>query len=201
MSFPAIAFESRAPRALAELASEPQWYAAYTCPRHEKQVARQLEEKSVEAFLPVYHSVRRWKDRRKAVEFPLFPGYIFVRLALRERLRVLDVPSVVRLVGFNGQPAALPEEEIQCLRACAGHDQMLQPHAYLQAGRRVRVTRGPLEGLEGILLRQKGACRFVISLHLIQRSVAAEVDASELEPCGRRGPSFHSSESAVSTSL
>jgi transcription antitermination factor NusG len=92
------------------------WYAAYTTANHEKRVAEQLAVRSVEHFLPQYASVRRWKDRRVRLELPLFPGYVFVRLALRDRLQVLKIPGVAKLVGFNGTPTALPEEEIATLR-------------------------------------------------------------------------------------
>src|SRR5580700_7863221 len=96
--------------------AEMNWYALYTCPRHEKCVAQQIEQRSIACFLPLYRSVRRWKDRRKELELALFPGYVFVRLALKDRLRVLQLPSAVRLVSFNGRPAALPEAEIDQLR-------------------------------------------------------------------------------------
>src|SRR5882724_10943079 len=92
------------------------WYAAYTSANHEKRVAEQLGVRLVEHFLPVYESVRRWKDRRMKLELPLFPGYIFVRLALCDRLQVLQVPGVAKLVGFNGTPTALPQEEIDALK-------------------------------------------------------------------------------------
>ncbi len=103
--------------ALPALWAEQHWYAAYTCAQHEKRVAAELGMREVERFLPLYSSVRRWKDRRVTLDLPLFPGYVFVRLALRDRLRVLQIPSVVRLVGFNGLPAALPEEEMEILRS------------------------------------------------------------------------------------
>src|SRR5467141_2857386 len=92
------------------------WHAIYTCSRHEKSVSRQLREKQIDCFLPLYRSVRRWKDRRKELELPLFPGYVFVQLALQDRFRVLQLPSAVRLVSFNGQPAILPDAEIEGLR-------------------------------------------------------------------------------------
>src|SRR2546421_12913356 len=95
---------------------EHRWYAAYTSANHEKRVASQLGERAVEHFLPVYASVRRWKDRRVTLELPLFPGYVFVRMELRNRLRVLQIPGVAKLVGFDGAPAALPEGEIETLR-------------------------------------------------------------------------------------
>src|SRR2546429_9294699 len=95
---------------------EPHWYVARTSANHEKRVTQQLQERSVENFLPLYESMRRWKDRRMKLQVPLFPGYVFVRLLLRERLKVLQVPGVVRLISFNGQPATVPEKEIEALR-------------------------------------------------------------------------------------
>jgi transcription antitermination factor NusG len=158
------------------------WYALYTCPRHEKCVAQQIEQRSIPCFLPLYRSVRRWKDRRKELELALFPGYVFVRLALKDRLRVLQLPSAVRLVSFNGQPAALPEAEIEGLRQRLSLGGRLEPHPYLNVGRRVRVCGGPMQGLEGIIVRRKDRCRVVFSLDLIMRSVAVEVDESDVEP-------------------
>ncbi len=165
----------------------PRWYAAYTCANHEKQVAAQLVERGVEHFLPLYETVHRWKDRRVRLQLPLFPGYIFVRLGLADRLRVLQVPSVVRLVGFGGGlPAVLPDQEIEILRCGLNADLRAQPHPYLSVGRRVRLTRGPLAGLEGILQRRKGSCRVVLSVDLIQRSLVVEVDVGDFPPAYRK---------------
>src|SRR5713226_2318706 len=160
---------------------EPRWYAAYTSANHEKRVAVQLEERAVEHFLPLYNSVRRWKDRRMKLQLPLFPGYVFVRLPLSDRLKVLQVPGVARLISFNGQPAALPDKEIEALRNGLAAQLRAEPHPYLTVGRRVRVKSGPLEGVEGILIRKKKACRVVLSLDVIMRSASVEVDASDLE--------------------
>jgi transcription antitermination factor NusG len=161
---------------------EPQWYAAYTCANHEKGVAEQLERRSVENFLPLYESVRRWKDRRVRLQLPLFPGYVFVRLALRDRLQVLEIPSVVRLVGVDRHPTSLPTEEIESIRACVVQRHPLLPYHFVHRGQRVRVLSGPLEGLTGIVLRQKNRTRFVISLELLMRSVAVEIDGSDFSP-------------------
>jgi transcription antitermination factor NusG len=161
---------------------EPRWYAVQTCANHEKRVLQQLGQRTVEAYLPQYESVRRWQDRRVRLDLPLFPGYVFVHLALRDRLRVLQTPSVVRLVGFGGQPAALPDQEIDALRQGLTHEMRIEPHKYLKVGQRVRVKTGPLQGLQGILVRKKNVSRFVISLDLIMRSVATEIDVTELEP-------------------
>lgn len=158
------------------------WHAVYTHARHEKRVAQQLDERGIENFLPLYHSIRRWKDRRKELDLVLFPGYIFVRMALSQRLRVLQLPGVVRFVSFNGQPAALPGDDLEALRTGLAQGMRAEHHPYLTVGRRVRVTRGPLSGAQGILLRVKTNWRIVISIDAIMRSVAVEVDETDVEP-------------------
>jgi transcription antitermination factor NusG len=162
--------------------ASPHWYAAYTCARHEKRVAEQLCARSVEHFLALYETVRRWKDRRKRLELPLFPGYVFVRLSLRERLRVLELPGVVHLVGFNGRPTAIPDLEIEALRNVLQRGPRVEPHPYLVIGRRMRIAHGPLEGCEGTLVRKKGLFLLVLSISLIQRAVAVEVSSADVEP-------------------
>jgi len=161
--------------------AEPNWYVAYTRANHEKRVAMQLEGRTVEYFLPFYKSVRQWKDRRVQLELPLFPSYVFVRLPLRDRLRVLEIPGVVRLVGFDGHPAALSEQEIEALRESLASQLKLRPHPYLTVGRRVRIKSGPLNGLKGILVRKKGSFQVIVSIELIMRSVIAQVELSDLE--------------------
>jgi len=158
------------------------WYAACTRARHEKTVAHQLEERGIECFLPLYRSARRWKDRRKLLDLVLFPGYIFVRLALKDRLRVLQLPGVSRFVSFNGHPAALPENELNALRNGLSQEMKPEQHPYLTAGRRVKVVYGPLSGAQGILIRRKNNCRLVISIDAIMRSVALEVDEADVVP-------------------
>jgi transcription antitermination factor NusG len=172
---------------------DPHWYAVQTCANHEKRVRQQLDLRVVETYLPVYESVRHWKDRRVRLELPLFPGYLFVRLALCDRLQVLRIPSVVRIVEFGGKAVALPEHEIETLRRGLTPELGVEPHPYLKVGRRVRVTTGPLQGFEGILVRKKNRSRFVISIDLIMRSVAVEIDVAELEP-------IHASVQSVRTS-
>ena len=157
------------------------WYAAYTCSRYEKCVAKQLEQRRVECFLPLYRSWRRWKDRRKQVDLALFPGYVFVRIALQERLRVLELPGVVRLVSFNGQPAPLPKHDIEALRNGLEQRIYAEPHPYLRVGRKVRIVHGPLAGTQGILVRKKDKVRVVLSLDVLMRSVAVELDAADVE--------------------
>jgi len=163
-----------------EPAAEVQWYAAYTSANHEKRVAQQLEWRAIENYLPVYESVRRWKDRRVRLQLPLFPGYVFVRLALRDRLRVLQVPGVARLVGFEGRPTPVLAEDVEAIRACLAGNPGLEPHPYVQRGQRVRVLSGPLAGFSGIVLRQRSRNRFVLSFDLLERSVAVEIDDCDL---------------------
>jgi transcription antitermination factor NusG len=160
----------------------PHWYAACTSANHEKRVAGELRRRSIECYLPLYESMRRWKDRRVRLELPLFPGYVFVRLALRDRLQLLQVPGVARLVGFDGQPAAVPNEDIEAIRTCLAGDHPLQHHQYLQRGQRVRVLSGPLAGLTGVVVRHKKQTRLVISFDLLMRSVAVELNPSDLNP-------------------
>jgi transcription antitermination factor NusG len=158
------------------------WYAAYTSANRERRVAAELERRSIECFLPLYSSVRRWKDRRVKLERPLFPGYVFVHFALQHRLSVLQVPGVARLVGFSSVPAPLPEEQICALRLGLEARLHAEPHPFLTSGRRVRVTNGPLQGLEGLIVRRKNRVRLVISLDLINRAAAVEIEESDVGP-------------------
>lgn len=169
------------PPGLPSSSCELLWYAVYTSANHEKRVANQLAERSVEHFLPLYESIRRWKDRRVRLQLPLFPGYIFVRLVLRDRLRVLQVPGVTRLVGFGGIPVPLLKEEIDSLRGTLASGLQAQPHPYMTVGGRVKVKSGPLAGTEGIFQRRKGKVRLIISIELIQRSLAVDLDLADVE--------------------
>jgi transcription antitermination factor NusG len=158
-----------------------QWYVAYTSANREKRVAEQLVVRAVEHFLPTYSSVRKWKDRRVTLELPLFPGYVFVRLALRDRLTVLRIPGLARLVGFDGTPTSLPDEEIEALRSTLKTGVRAEQHPFLKVGRRVRVRTGPMVGLQGVLKRRKNQSRLVVCVDLIQRAVALEIDERDLE--------------------
>jgi len=158
------------------------WYAVSVRPRHEKLVTRHLEHRGVNYFLPVYRSLRQWKDRRKELDMALFPGYVFVNLNLRNRGGVLQAPGVVQFVSFQGQPAVVPDVEIRALESGLHAGLRLQPHPYLRQGARVRVKRGPLTGVEGIMVRRKERFRLVLSIDLIMRSVMLEVDEADVEP-------------------
>jgi transcription antitermination factor NusG len=159
----------------------PLWYVVYTSANHEKRVQMQLQERNVESLLPLYEERRRWKDRTKRLQLPVFPGYVFVRLALRDRLQVLRIPGVARLVGFNGDPVPLSESDIAALRTALDRQSILQPHPYLTVGRRVRIKGGPLKGMEGILIRKKNIFRLVVSIPLISRSASVEIDTAYVE--------------------
>jgi transcription antitermination factor NusG len=158
------------------------WYVVMVRPRHERVVSRQLEQQGLNYLLPVYRSVRRWKDRPKELDMPLFPGYVFVNLDLRDRLGVLRAPGVVQFVTFQGQPAAVPNSEVRALESslCAGLRP--QPHPYLRQGKKVRVKSGPLADAEGIMVRRKEGFRLVLSIDLLMRSVMLEVDEADVEP-------------------
>lgn len=180
-----IDMENMAPSNHATVVPSPvpsvsRWYAAYTCTNHERRVAQQLDERRVENFLPLYRSVRRWKDRRKELQLALFPSYVFVHMDVKERVKVLQLPGVVNLVTFGGVPAALPDSEIETLRLGSACPTQIMPHPYLRVGRRVRVASGPFAGTEGILVRRREGCRVVVSIDLLMRSVALEVDEADI---------------------
>jgi transcription antitermination factor NusG len=162
---------------------EAKWYAAYTWARHEKRVAEQMRQRRLSSFLPLYRSIHRWKDRRKEIELALFPSYVFVQLVLKDRVRVLEIPGVVHIVSVRGTPVPLAEQEIESLRRGMDGNLKMEPHPYLQAGRRARVRSGPLTGLEGILLRRKDGLRLVLSIEILMRAVAVEIDEADVRPC------------------
>jgi transcription antitermination factor NusG len=163
------------------------WCAIYTRHQHEKAIARILSAKGLEVFLPLYNATRRWKDRTMHLSLPLFPCYLFLR-GLRERqLEVVTTPGIVSILSINGQPAAIPEYEIESVRKAVEWGNRVEPHPFLRCGDRVRVISGPLEGLEGILVRRKNLYRLVLSVEILERSAAVEVDVSSVERVGR-GP-------------
>lgn len=161
---------------------QPRWYAIYTCANHERRVASQLERRGIEHFLPQYESMRRWKDRKVRLQRPLFPSYLFVRLPLSNRLRVQELPGVVRFVGFDGSPAVVSDDEVLRIREVLSGGSRAEPHPFLRVGRRVRVKTGPLVGLQGILVRRKNTLRLVVSVELIARSMSVEIDEVDVEP-------------------
>jgi transcription antitermination factor NusG len=160
----------------------PHWYAIYTSPKHEKRVREHLGHRRVECFLPLFRSIHRWKNGCKAqVELPLFPGYLFVNIPRSERVRVLDVPGVLSFVGPRGEPAQLPDVEIETLRSGL-HLQRFEPYHNLIVGQKVRIKAGSLTGLAGVLVRTANGFRVVLTVELIKQSVAVELDAADVEP-------------------
>jgi transcription termination/antitermination protein NusG len=158
------------------------WYAVYTRSRHEKVVAEELWQRQIEVFLPLRNVVSKWKDRRKEVQFPLFPGYLFVNADVRKhRLDIMKVPSVVRIVGFQDEPEPIPASQIEAVKTLVFSELPYDPFPELVAGDRVRVRRGPLRGLEGFLVEKKSRYRFVITVDLIQQAVCCEIDAADVE--------------------
>jgi transcription antitermination factor NusG len=156
------------------------WYAAYTLPRHEKAVADRLSRQEVETYLPLYCAVHCWNQRRAKVELPLFPGYLFVKMIITDRVRILAQPGVIRLVSFNGKAAALPDDEVEKLRSTLAVCKA-EPYPFLAVDKRVRIKSGPLAGLEGKILRRKGMMRLVVSIDLIQRAILLELDAADAQ--------------------
>jgi transcription antitermination factor NusG len=164
------------PEQVAAPADQAQWYAIYTWARHEKTVARHLEQRGMDYFLPLYAAVHRWNNRSARVSLPLFPGYVFVQTTRRERHRPLSVPGVVQYVSAGANPSTIPDEEIEGLRQALVSGREVAPHPYLAPGRRVRISSGPLAGLRGTIERTKSGFRFIVSVDMIRRSVAIELD-------------------------
>jgi transcription antitermination factor NusG len=165
--------------------SAPKWFAVYTGYRHEKRVAEHFGQRQIEFFLPLYRVQRKWKDGSKVnLELPLFPCYIFARIGLGERVRVLEVPGVQCVVGGTArEPAPLPDADINTLRS--GLDsRSAEPHPLLLVGQRARIRSGALAGMEGVVVRKKNGLRVVLTLNLIMQSIAVEVDSDDLEPQG-----------------
>jgi transcription antitermination factor NusG len=157
------------------------WYVAYTYPRHERAVADQLSQRSVETFLPTFARTSHWKDRRVTLDLPLFPGYVFARINMNEKLAVVSVPSVIRILSLKGAPVPVSDAEIDAVRLCVGKGGSLEPHRFVAVGERVRVRGGAFEGLEGIVVRQNNKCKLVVTIALIHQSVALEIEADLLE--------------------
>jgi transcription antitermination factor NusG len=168
------------------LHEDTSWCALYTRHQHEKTVSDVLESKGFEVFLPAYESVRRWKDRTKVLSLPLFPCYVFVRGAITRRLQVLSTPSVHMILCNGDHVATIPDDEIEAIRKTLGGQFQVEPHPFLKCGERVRVTRGSLEGVEGILIRKKSSCRLVLSVTMVAQSVAVEISALDVEPIDER---------------
>ena len=157
------------------------WYAVYTRHQHEKTVARLLTGKGYETFLPLYAAVHRWKNGVKQLSLPLFPCYVFLRGPLDRWLPILTTPGIHTVVGFGRQPAMIPRSEIEAIRRVVESPVKAEPHPFIRCGDRVRIKVGPLQGLEGVLLRKKNQWKLLLSVDMLERSVAVEVDATIVE--------------------
>ena len=174
-----------------DLSFAQRWYAAYTSPRHEKRVEQHLSQRGVEHYLPVYSTPRKWTNGAKVIlDMPLFPGYIFVRIHRVERVRVLEVPGVLSIIGRTAsEMVPLPENEVEALRSGL-HLRQAEPHPHLKVGHRVRIRSGALAGMEGILVRKKSSLRVVLTMDLIMQCVSVVVDGSELEQLHSGVPAY-----------
>ncbi len=170
-------------RSPSPLTSSPlRWYALRTRSRHEKQVRDWLVKRGVEQLLPALGRISQWKDRKKVIELPLFPGYCFAKFFWQDRLSVLEIPGVVQIVGSGSFPEPILDEEIDALKKLMVSTLSYDAHPYLQRGMAVQVIRGPLEGAKGILLRKEKQYRLVIAVHLIRQAAAVEIDAADVIP-------------------
>jgi transcription antitermination factor NusG len=158
------------------------WYAVYVRPNYERKVAQALEEKGYDVFLPTYRVVSRWSDRVVEADRPLFAGYTFGRFDVEKRLPILQTPGVIQILGQGKTPVPLPEEQVEAVRKTLTAEAGVRPYPFLKAGQRVRIQKGPLGGLEGILVKRKGSYKLVVSVDLLQRSIAAEVHVADIRP-------------------
>jgi transcription antitermination factor NusG len=158
------------------------WYALYTKHQHEKSAADILRLKGFETLAPTYRAKHRWKDRTKELLLPVFPCYVFVRSAMQRKLDILRTPGVFCMVSSAGQPCVVPEDDMELVRQVSASSVPVEPHPYLRTGEYVRISSGPFAGHKGVLTRIKNGLRVVLSVELLQKSVALELDASVLEP-------------------
>lgn len=157
------------------------WCAVHTRYQHENLVQTLLSRGGFETFLPTYKKYHRWKDRKKEISHPLFPGYVFVADIQTDKLRVVSTPGVCAIVSVAGVPAVIPESEIAAIRRAIVNPFAVEPHCYLNNGDFVRIVDGPFEGMEGILVRKKGSTRLVVSVEMLGRAVAIEIDESAVQ--------------------
>jgi transcription antitermination factor NusG len=176
----AVNFSSEAPKL--------PWFAIQARARYENVAAAFLSGKGYEWFLPTYWCRRRWSDRIKEFELPLFPGYLFCRFNPLDRLPILQTPGIISIIGVGKNPVPIEEVEIEAVRILVSAGFSHQPWPYISVGHRVRIEHGALRGLEGILQSFKGRYRIVVSVNLLQRSVAAEIDAAWIVPLRQAHP-------------
>jgi len=159
-----------------------EWHAVYTRHQHEKKVAESFAGNGIEVFLPLYEIVRRWKDRDKLLSLPLFSCYVFVRAEARRRTDIISTPGVHSFVMTGNHLATISHLEIEALRRASESRLRVEPHPFVTIGDKVRITAGPLQGIEGIVVRGKSSCRLILSAQLLEKSVSVEIDADCIEP-------------------
>ncbi len=186
--------------ALPTFDSQLPWFALQVNSRKENRIFAHLVGQGYECFLPKYKAVRQWSDRRKEIESPLFPGYLFCRFNPLQRLPILKTPGVMEIVGCNRKPIPIDEQEIQAIQRMMESSLARQPWPYLEVGERVRIQSGALRGLAGILVALKGNYRLVLSVTLLKRSVAVEIDAAAVQ-AWRASPTVTSLESTAARPL
>jgi len=174
------------------LEPKPHWYAVFTRSHFEKKLASELTAKGVENYVPLFQELHQWKDRKKLVELPVFPSYVFAHFVDTgaQRLQILKCPGTVRILGIEGRLEPIPELEIESIRRLLSADVPCFAHPFLKEGAWVRVKRGSLKGLEGLLVRVKNKTRLVLSVTLLSQAVATEIDIHDvgvIRPAGRRG--------------
>jgi transcription antitermination factor NusG len=165
------------------------WFAVTVKPQHERATAEQLQAKALEAYVPLYRDRRRWSDRVKTIEVPLFLRYVFCRFDCEDRARVLKTPGVLSIVSFDGKPCPVSDEEIHAVKTMVDSGMPVTVWPYVRAGQRVRIREGSMSGLEGILVREKAGYRIVVNVELLNRGVAVEIERDLVEPAGGGRPS------------
>lgn len=173
------------------------WYAVYTKHQHEKKCADLLKQKSIEVYVPLYRSTRRWQDRKKVLSLPLFPSYVFLRSNLEGRLSILNTPGVFFIVGNARGACPVADADIASMQAMTKSRLPIEPHPVLQSGDRVRIWRGPLVGVQGILTRVNNQDRLVLSIEPLQRAVSVEVNVADVEMADRESGAFRGRREAL----
>jgi len=164
-----------------DLRQVPRWYAIYTRSRCEKKVSMELEQRALEHFLPLVPQLRYWKDRKKIVNMPIFPGYVFVNIKLSERVRVLQASGVVRFIEFNGSPSSIPDAQIEDVRQLLKYPDRVETAPYFNCGDSVEITSGPFSGIKGKIIHSRGKQRLLVGIEIIQRAVSIEIDSAWLK--------------------
>jgi transcriptional antiterminator NusG len=184
MSFLPHIVEERANSNDAARPNRPQWYAVQTRGRHEKKVTRQISDRGLDGFLPLATEMHRWSDRHMRVDAPLYPCYTFLHACIDSAIRtaVLRIPGVLHFVGFSACPQVIPDREMEVIQRLIKHSVPVRSHVFLNEGTRVRICGGALDGIEGILVRRNSDASLIVSVQLIQRSVALRMDGYDVEP-------------------